>query len=168
MYNNNQDESTSKRISFQSIFSSLCTLHQGGKYDFSQLEDLAHAINKRLHETYPTEVSNLPDQKTMNEQAKYNNYPESNSFGKQKPTKCPQCGRFTLYKNKGISKKSGAPYENVKCANKECGFIEWKTMNYDQHKAKDLELKNMRQQNDIDNIEEENYNAEEDTREYGV
>lgn len=37
---------------------------------------------------------------------------------------CPQCGN-KLWHNEGISKKNGKPYENYKCADKECGYIEW-------------------------------------------
>jgi hypothetical protein len=141
----NQDESTSKRISFQSIFSSLCNLHQGGKFDFSQLEDMAHAVNKRLHEMYPTESEPVPVQRPIV------------SIGeKQKPLRCPQCGKMSVYHNKGISKKSGAPYENHKCSNKDCGYIKWATKTYDQHKEEDRARK---QQSDLDYLEElqENY-----------
>lgn len=35
---------------------------------------------------------------------------------------CPECGS-KLYHNKGISKKTGKPYENWKCG--ECEYIKW-------------------------------------------
>jgi len=37
---------------------------------------------------------------------------------------CPKCGN-KLYHNKGISKKNNEPYENYKCSNKDCGYIDW-------------------------------------------
>jgi len=111
----NQDESTSKRISFQSIFSSLCNLHQGGKFDFSQLEDIAHEINKRLHEIYPCEKTNLPPQSMMNQQAK-----EVDGFGKVKIKICPvpDCGQPMVRQyNK---KNPKAP--DWKCSDKNCKY----------------------------------------------
>lgn len=38
-------------------------------------------------------------------------------------TNCPKCGK-KLFNNKGIG-KNGFPYENFKCPDKACGFIEW-------------------------------------------
>ena len=35
---------------------------------------------------------------------------------------CPECGS-NMYHNKGISKKTGKPYENYKCG--ECKYIQW-------------------------------------------
>ena len=35
---------------------------------------------------------------------------------------CPECGN-KLYHNKGISKKTGKPYENWKCG--DCEYIKW-------------------------------------------
>ena len=139
----NQDESTSKRISFQSILSSLCNLYQGGTYDFSQLEDMAYTINNRLHTAYPCE-----------ETRPMQNQPTISSGVKQKPNQCPKCGKMTLYHNKGKS-RAGNPYENYKC---KCGFIEWKTSNYyvDSEKA---HLKSMRQDEDINQLGQEDYDA---------
>jgi hypothetical protein len=37
---------------------------------------------------------------------------------------CPQCGN-KMFHNKGVSKKTGKPYENWKCGDKACGNIEW-------------------------------------------
>jgi len=141
----NESESTSKRISFQSIFSSLCNLYQGGKQDFSQLEDMAYAINERLHIKYPCE----PEQKTLLED-------------KPKPSKCPKCGRFSVYHNKGISKKSGAPYENYKCSNKVCGYINWISLDYDGNKERARAIKSMRQDEDLDVIAQENYERQQE------
>ena len=39
-------------------------------------------------------------------------------------TLCPKCGS-KVYHNKGVGKTSGKPYENYKCKNKDCDFIEW-------------------------------------------
>jgi len=35
---------------------------------------------------------------------------------------CPKCGKLFAYHNKGVSKKTGKPYENYKC---NCGNIKW-------------------------------------------
>jgi len=43
----------------------------------------------------------------------------------EKPTRCPKCNQFKFYHNKGVSSKTGKPWENHKCANKECNYIEW-------------------------------------------
>lgn len=144
---NSQD----KRISWQGIFKGI--MQQ--PIDPLKAEDLAYEINKRLYEVYEDEESNLPSQNYNGGFGgkKFMNQP------KQKPNKCPKCGRMTLYTNKGISAKSGAPYENVKCSDKDsCGFIEWKSMNYAQHRMKDLEMKNMGQQHQYDIVEEEEFN----------
>jgi len=37
---------------------------------------------------------------------------------------CPQCGN-KMFNNKGISTKTGKPFENYKCSDKDCGHIEW-------------------------------------------
>ncbi len=37
---------------------------------------------------------------------------------------CPKCGK-TAYHNQGISNKTGKPYENWKCGDKSCDYIEW-------------------------------------------
>jgi hypothetical protein len=42
-----------KRISFLSIFSSACLLHQGGKFDINELEDMAINATEKLYEKYP-------------------------------------------------------------------------------------------------------------------
>ena len=36
--------------------------------------------------------------------------------------RCPNCGN-NLFHNKGISKKTGKPYENYKCG--QCDYIKW-------------------------------------------
>jgi len=51
-----EDEAKSKRISFQSIFSSLCNLYQHTTPAddlVADLEKMANDINKRLHTNYP-------------------------------------------------------------------------------------------------------------------
>jgi len=101
-------------------------------------EDLAYAINGRLQEAYPAEetmhfTSQGPltsSERKLVDYSPTNNLKQFEKEQKQKPTRCPHCGKMSLYNNKGISKKSGAPYENVKCSNKDCGFLEWKTMDY--------------------------------------
>jgi hypothetical protein len=30
-----------------------------------------------------------------------------------------------MFNNKGISPKNGKPFENYKCSDKDCGYIEW-------------------------------------------
>lgn len=137
-----EDANTSKRISFQSIFSSLCNLHQGGNFDFSQLEDMAYNINERLHTKYPCEETPVQNQPATGD--------------KQKPAKCPKCGKFSIYHNKGISKKSGAPYENYKCSNKVCDYIQWVTLNYDQHRAQ-ARTKSMSEDSSFEANLQENY-----------
>jgi len=42
------------------------------------------------------------------------------------PSKCPNCGKQTLYHNEGVSKKTGEPYANNKCS--ACKFIEWEDL----------------------------------------
>ena len=37
---------------------------------------------------------------------------------------CPKCNS-KVFNNKGVSKKNGNPYENFKCSNRDCDFIEW-------------------------------------------
>lgn len=37
---------------------------------------------------------------------------------------CPLCGKIA-YHNRGISKKTNKPYENYKCGDKNCQYIEW-------------------------------------------
>jgi hypothetical protein len=39
-------------------------------------------------------------------------------------TNCPKCNS-KVFNNKGVSTKNGKPYENYKCSNKSCGWIEW-------------------------------------------
>ena len=107
----NQD----KRISWQGIFKGI--MQQ--PIDPLKAEDLAYEINKRLYEVYPAEIQLT--QRPMQE--------------KQRPARCPNCGAMAYYNNKGISAKSGAPYENWKCS--KCKHIVWATKTYDQHKEAD-------------------------------
>ena len=37
---------------------------------------------------------------------------------------CPQCSN-KMFHNTGISQKTGKPFENYKCSDKDCGHIEW-------------------------------------------
>jgi len=37
---------------------------------------------------------------------------------------CPQCGNELVYR-KGISKRSGRPWEGYFCPDRDCGFVEW-------------------------------------------
>lgn len=39
-------------------------------------------------------------------------------------TICPKC-KDKVFHNQGISTKNGQPYENYKCGNKGCDFIQW-------------------------------------------
>lgn len=146
MYEENTNKE--KRIAFLSVFSSLC---RTGQIDTKTATDIVDSLFIK----YPIEETNLPSQNYNGGFGgkKFMNQP------KQKPQRCPKCGRMTLYTNKGISAKSGAPYENVKCSDKDgCGFIEWKTLSYEQYRLKDLELKNMGQQHQYDIVEEEEFN----------
>lgn len=140
-------DSKDKRISFLSLFSSISQ----NEKDPSKVEDLAYAFNKRLYEVYPITEEEVKETKIME---------------KSKPTKCPKCGRLSLYNNKGISKKSGAPYENVKCSNKSCGYIEWKTMNYAQHREQET-IKSMHNDSDYESNQQETYGEHYDNTKYG-
>jgi transposase-like protein len=131
--------SKDKQIAWQGIFKGI--MQQ--QIDPLKAEDLAYAINERLQAKYPLEEETQTAQKSDT----------------QKPTRCPKCGKFSVYHNKGISKKSNAPYENYKCSNKNCDYIKWETTNYEQKRLRDIELKSMRQQEDLDIIEEEEYNS---------
>jgi hypothetical protein len=112
----NETNNTSKRISFQSIFSSLCTLYQRTTPDDSLIADLeatAHDINKRLHEKYPFVESELPSQKVMNQQAK-----TTDGSGKVKICPVPGCGKPMV---RQFNKKN-AKAPDWKCSNKNCKF----------------------------------------------
>lgn len=126
-----QDESTSKRISFQSIFSSLCTLHQGGQYDFSQLEDMANAINGRLHQKYsvPEGIKSMPTNQPQEE-------------------KCGKCGGPMRYKE-GV--KNGNKWRGQFCSNRNCKNVVWLPRT-DPDKA--------RQEDDILDQSNQNYDRE--------
>jgi len=54
MENNNIWEQKDKRISYQSLFSTLATLYQNGTYDYKQLSQMAYELNEDLHKRYPT------------------------------------------------------------------------------------------------------------------
>lgn len=137
--NNNE-----KQISWQGIFKGIMQQEK----DALKAEDLAYAIHGRLQEKYPLEEQPMQNNsKPMQTTQRMGE--------KQKPTRCPQCGKMSLYNNKGISKRSGAPYENVKCANKDCGFIEWKTMNYEQHRQADI-IKSMHDDSNYEANQQEN------------
>lgn len=82
----NQDkmwEQKDKRISYQSLFSTLATLYQGGKYDYNQISDMAYELNEKLHKVYPT-----PDG-VVSEKVE-----ESG-----KDDVCPKCGARARYKD---------------------------------------------------------------------
>jgi hypothetical protein len=157
----NQDESTSKRISFQSIFSSLCNLYQGGKYDFSQLEDLSHEVNKRLHEMYPAEVKPIVE---------YSPTIAQEMFRKEtKPVRgkfCPVCQSPMIRQTE--KKNPKAP--DWKCSNKACKFqkaydggwrkSEFITGVWDEPDTKQAEIKNMGQQSQLDVIQQDEYNQQ--------
>ena len=119
-----ENSSQSKKISFQSIFSSLCNLYQHitpAEDLVGELKQMAFDINDELHKKYPVEVKT---QTTMQ---------PTQQGAKQKPRRCPKCGSMSYYNNKGIS-KAGNPYENNKCS--KCKHIEWLSDNYYSAEAK--------------------------------
>ena len=139
------ENSKDKQISWQGIFKGI--MQQ--PIDPLKAEDLAYAINGRLYEAYPDSA-----QKPQGGAIR-----PFTGVNKSKPTKCPQCGQNALWNNKGVSKKSGAPYENLKCKN--CGYIKWLSKTYDQHQQ---ESRGDMQQIEI--LEDNELN--EDPRQFGI
>lgn len=130
-----ENENKEKRIAFLSIFSSIC---RTGQID----TETASKVVDTLFKKYPCEELTQP--KTMEV--------------KQKPARCPKCGSMSYYNNKGISSKSGQPYENNKCS--KCKHIEWKSMNYEAHRLKDIELKSMGERHQLDDLQDEQFRNE--------
>lgn len=107
-------EQKDKRISFLSILSSLCLLHQGGKYDAVQLAEEAKKINARLYIDYPfPKESDLPSQKTMDEQAK-----KIDGSGNTKICPVPDCGKLMIRQHNKKNPKS----PDWKCSDSKCKF----------------------------------------------
>jgi predicted RNA-binding Zn-ribbon protein involved in translation (DUF1610 family) len=134
MDTNNQPnwDAKEKGMMHMNYFRTLCEFYKGGQLLDDDINSKAKKMVKDVWETYRGEDKQEQSQSTQRD-----------SGAKQKPTQCPECGKMTLYNNKGISSKSGTPYENVKCSNKDCGYLKWKTMNYDQHRLKEIERRQL-------------------------
>jgi len=109
-------ESRDKRISFQSIFSSLCGSYQGkDAIVFSQLEDLAYAINGRLHEKYPA-----PTESTSFAQKLATTPNKAINSDNSEP--CSKCGS-PMKEKSGV--KNGRQWSGSFCTNPNCKHVVW-------------------------------------------
>ena len=117
-----------KRISFLSLFSTLTDYYKGTDKELADIVDLTEKLNSRLYIDYP-----FPEETEVQKATE-----------KQIPMVCPQCKKKSLYHNKGISPKSNAPYENYKCS--KCKYIQWVSSTYDQKKAQESKLDEMKQE----------------------
>jgi lysyl-tRNA synthetase class I len=67
-------------------------------------------------------LKNCSQEKTPSQNNWLTDLKESHKYANQVNKVCQKCGKIFAYHNKGVSKKTGKPYENYKC---NCGNIEW-------------------------------------------
>jgi len=90
MYNKSPEES--KKISWLSIFSSLCSLSLENVLTIDELEKRAYELNDKLSKTYK-----IPDT-------------PATPFPSEGDSNCPKCGAVMRQIPAGVSKKTGKPY----------------------------------------------------------
>lgn len=112
-------ENKDRRISFLSVFKTLCEV-RGGSSQFNVNEVFAEAvaITDQLFDTFPSDPSEASSDFQKGPEPKYEPTPlTDDQYRPAEGDTCPQCGQGKLVHKSGVSKKNGKAYSFVGCDN---------------------------------------------------